>query len=173
MLGGDYAGEAPQDSQASTEHKAQPYIAYHEEIHYCLDNGVEVFYPKRAGASPIVQQSRPPTMTIIQAGYSIRYAQNSGELLNAVPPPMGTKDSRVILTADIPASVPEPMGDGSYNRWTTHWRYVMRVLAPYTNAENVGAGDVFVQYPPDPRRETNSQQLVQFTSGSLIVDPSI
>ena len=167
---------ATNNSGVSPAHIVAPYVMYHEEVNYCLDNGIEVFYPKRAFAVPVVQQSRPPQMTIIQAGYSVRYAQRNTDLADglSVPNPIGTATTRVVLTADIPASNPEPAGDGSFFRWTQHWRYVMKAIIPYTDNINGFAFAMPIVYPQDPRVSAMdaSARLLQLDIGAAIVDPT-
>lgn len=162
----------PGNTIASPYHLKAPYIAYHEEIHYELDNGVEVFIPKVAGEDPVVQQSRPPCMTIIQAGYSVRYAKAREDITTGIPDPIGDATNRIMLQSSVVLSNPDPVCDGTASRFTAHWRYVMKVIKPYVTDETDG---VEFEYPLDPRRLSSDDPAdggpLDYTKGMLLVAP--
>lgn len=151
-------GDQPNVSDA---HKKAPFLAFHEEISYEIDNGWVIFTPKSTVHPPIAQQARQPVVHIIQAGYAIRLAKSPSDLGGTVPKPiMGTSGalfpaSGKLLKASISPYTPEPIGSGSARRYTVHWRYLMQ------STQNAMQGTMpEITYPADPRQATEKRPAV-------------
>lgn len=114
-----------ENSGISFEHQTTPFVAYHERISYELINNVVMFTPKNPSAvyQTIRQQTCPSELHIIQAGYFTCYAIKAQDVPR---PPSPILTDSTILSANIEPHVPEPVGDGSWNTYTVHWRYVSR-----------------------------------------------
>ena len=145
----------PASGGSSPQHLANPWIAFHEELHYEIDNGLRFYEPKVAGTAPFQQQVHLPTITVIQGGYAVRVGTGV-EASPPVPGPIittggtGGPVSGVVISASIQPSSPEPLGDGTNNRYTVHWRYVMRYTAAVSSTSIFTAAQP--QYSADPRR---------------------
>src|SRR5262249_22216798 len=71
--GGVQSRVPPNNSAGITAaHVSAPYIAWHEEISYEINNHIVAFSPKSLKANTILQQPSAPTVHVIQAGYCIR-----------------------------------------------------------------------------------------------------
>lgn len=102
-----------------------PYIDCHEVISYETDYGHEVFTSRQTGKTVVVQ-ARAPVVTIIQAGYRVRRAQ---DLITkpAVPNPIMTNgEGGILLHRFVKPEAPIIRGNG-WVETTVHWRYVIRV----------------------------------------------
>jgi hypothetical protein len=145
--------------QTTADHLADPYIAYHEEVHYDLDNGIVAFYPKKSAVGPVFQQTSNPVLRVIQAGYAVRYASDSQKILKALPMPIisQTKGNGVVRESSIIPSSPEPIGTGSFQRYTIHWRYVMESASKLLSSSGGSAALAYnpeIAWPNDPRINT-------------------
>lgn len=145
----------------SQQHISAPWIAFHEEISYEVDNGLRTFYPKTQGAKPIMQQVHNPSVTVVQVGYARRFAEtvssSSPTLPSPNPPILGSAGNNTgqVLQSSVQNATPDPVGDGTYNLYTSRWRYVMRLTdSSYAN----GIDGLNISYPADPRR-TNSKPV--------------
>lgn len=138
---------------SSADHRSNPWIAFHEELHWEIDNGIRTFEPKYKNSSPLFQQVHPATVTVIQGGYAVKVGVSVMDGSPPVPPPVLDAAHGVILSESIQPSSPEPIGDGSMNRYTTHWRYVIRARQQPSQS-NVYQLDPAPAYPDDPRRST-------------------
>lgn len=138
-----------QDTGPSTDHKNAPYIAYNEVVSWEIDNHVCAFSPKQAGAGPIIQQTSMPTITVIKAGYANRYGTDESE-----SPKVPTPDTAnyAVVNMFIAPEVAEPVGDGSTNRYSVKWRFVLTKRTPATDIDALN-----ISYPVDPRRNASQQ----------------
>ncbi len=146
----------------SPEQKANPWVAYHERLSYEVDNGLVFFEPKNLKTNPIMQQARPPSLVLVQAGYAMRYGTDPSTGPSA-PQPVGSGSAWAMLSASVQPSNPEPIGDGSTLRMTLHWRYVMR----YARAFGLGLLDAEPVYPLDPRLANQTIDLSDEIPNSL------
>ena len=55
---------------------------------------------------------------------------------------------RGLMRAYVQPDVPEPVGDGSWNKYTVHWRFIMRVNSALGDAKLVS---IEPTWPKDPR----------------------
>lgn len=172
-------GTYPSPNQISQAHKDAPYVAYNETISYEIDNGIQCFYPKIASTggpggdlgAAIFQQVRNPVLHVIQAGYASRVGPDSKSAPIAAAPWLldngGTRqDSNAAITdCFVSAVCADPVGDGSNNRYTIHWRYV----GTLANTLTVGSGKASLteaepNWPLDPRRTlTDPEELISQT----------
>lgn len=128
-----------------------PYLEYHEEVSFHVNNGFVLFYPKsNSGPGVYTQQTRQPTLIITQAGYSSQAASNSSGGPVAPPPWYNTDGNSVVLSSDSGFEAPVPIGNGQYNKYTINWRYVIEVDGPFESTSDLGFA-----YPKDPRRQSS------------------
>jgi hypothetical protein len=155
-MGGPSPSQTPVSSQnqgPSGAHLSAPWIGFHEEISYELDNGLVSFYPKMSGANPVFQQVRNPAVYVIQSGYARRYVANGADsdLLPTAQPPIWngstTPQAGIVKSAFIQPATPDPVGDGSSDLYTCHWRYVIELNSAVLSVSNMG-----INYPTDVRR---------------------
>lgn len=151
--GSPYPTQSPgtaSNSDVSVEHQAAPWVAYHERISYEFDNGIVYFTPKETGVPPMRQQARIPTVKVIQAGYAVKFGKALDDRPKAPTPMYTDTPGFTVLNASVDGSNPEPVGDGSWNRFTIHWRYIMQVDRAFTE----GPVEMEPKFPADPRRES-------------------
>ncbi|MCU1656001.1 MAG: hypothetical protein JWO57_657 [Pseudonocardiales bacterium] len=142
----------------SDDHKAAPYVAYYEELSFEIDNGYAVFYPKVAGAAPVVQRTREPKVMIIQCGYAQRDALTAldGPVM---PPPFYDNTKAILHRASPNTSTPVPVGASPYNRYKISWNYLMEWKLPLINTADIG-----IAYPDDPRRPPGAVNVIVSTN---------
>lgn len=165
-----------QSSGISTSHSEMPFVVHNELLSYEIDNGIVSFSPKVKETKPILQQTHAPKITLIQAGYSVRYAQSAADANknNDFPPfpytgesGSGTNKPKYnVAHASVSPEVPEPVGDGGWNKYTIRWRYV---LVRSTDAQDMT--DVGLVYPDDPRRPKTDRE--KFSTNASDYDPLI
>jgi hypothetical protein len=135
----------------SDTHGRTPFFSFRETISYEVDNGIIVFDAKKKDQAPLAQQTHMPKVTVIQAGYFTVAAKNSADV---PPPPLPffDKDKGYMLMAHVTPDNPIAIGDGEYNLYSVHWRYIMRPMAA-TKA----FADLKAAWPIDPRRPDDQQ----------------
>ena len=168
--------EGPTNAQndgTSMAHQTAPYVAYSETISYEINNQVRIFRPKVMNAQAIAQQTGNPIIYVIQAGYASRLASSAKDGPLASAPyginATGTSNS-VVLDAYVSPVVAEPIGDGSNNRYTIHWRYVIALETPLDK----GSLDPLTpSWPLDPRRPSTTPEFLakQTLPDAAIVKP--
>jgi hypothetical protein len=112
----------------------------------------------------------------IQSGYSSQVAPVSqlqsvmGQPAFPITP-FYTSNAATMQTSSIETSVPDPIANGTYFRWTTHWTFVMQINYDVT-ASSAGGGPL-VEFPEDPRTGQTLQNKLQVLSKyGAIVTPS-
>jgi len=154
-------GNYPSTAGISTQHQNSPWIAYHEKMSWEIDNNIVYFTPKVEGEKPIIQQTGVPKVTCIQAGYS---SQMCAQASDAAPPNApfylcsGSNPQAYMQNCFIEPSNPVIIGDGTVNRYTVHWRYVM-VL---NNNIEILSDIPNLQYPNDPIRPPGATNTITF-----------
>jgi hypothetical protein len=161
-------GQTENNSGISAYHDQAPYIAVHERISFECDNGIVVFPAKVKGQKPIAQQIHNPIITIIQAGYISRYAQDI-TLVPAPNPPFINPDgiNAVLQQWNIEAQTPQPIGDGLTNLYTISWRYIIKLIGGQEQAGTTNNG-LNMAFPWDPRRTTDPTQTTPMVFPSTI-----
>lgn len=144
---GNYADNAG----ISQEHYNNPYVALHESYSYELDNKLAFFDPKVAGKDPIFQQTAMPSFTVIQAGYLQQLAKTASDVSRPPAPTLGTNGK--VLKSSVVLGVPTPVGNGSVNKYTVKWEYIVRYTKKLTTAN---LSDAELTYPRDLRRPDNN-----------------
>ena len=138
-------------NKASTTQQNAPYISYHEKISFELDSGITALYPKIAGATPLLCQTRIPVLRAIQGGYARRVCSYSQYSTYAKVVPAALVGSQgTTLHRFVEASNPEPMPDGVNCRFTVTWRYIQI----FTDQTAVNFDTANLPMPFDPRTQT-------------------
>lgn len=141
-----------------------PIVLFHEEISYETDNHLVYLAPKVANTDPFIQQTAAPKLTVIQAGYMKQVAKTSVDLTGPNRP-LSDTSLNLNYQADkshVSPAVAEPISDGSWNVYTTHWRYIMY------NTKQVPSQGSPVYLPFDPRRAgADPTKLEQYPTKSL------
>jgi hypothetical protein len=148
----------------SSDHLNNPYQAYLEKFNYAYDSGIIVLYPKQKGSDPIYQQTRNPRMIVTIAGYMKKCVKSTGAPPSA-PDPFDELSSQnyTLMLSDIEPASAEPVGDGSWNLWTLHWRYVLHYDVALTNDDGAP------MYFPGDHRRSNSAPIAFPTSSQPTV----
>lgn len=159
-------GTTGQGSGISSSHQTNPWVAYHERFSWEIDNNIIAFCPKVKGQAPILQQTAMPSVTFIQAGY----AQQMGSSPTLINPPtapfyQGTSNA-VMQNCYVSPAVPDGIGDGSVNRYTIHWRYVMRLAVTVNSVTDIPQ----LAYPSDPRRPSGPANSIDLSGQDALGD---
>lgn len=157
------------EGNTTAPNQMQPrWMAYKETISYEIDNRIAIFYPKQTGKAPYAQQTGNPRVNVIQAGYAVRAAATSAQGPVA-PLPFGTqpggKSNFTVTNSFLQADVPDPIGDGSLNRYAIHWRFVSTKTTTPVNAFS----EIESRYPVDQRRGGTDPNAV---AGELYAIPN-
>jgi hypothetical protein len=143
--------------------KNNPIVLFHEEISYETDNNLRYFAPKAANTDPFIQQTAAPKLAVIQAGYMKQVAKTAADLTGPNPP-LSDTSLNLHYQADksyFSLGVPEPISDGTWNVYTTHWRYFMYCT------KKLPTPDTF-NLPNDPRRKgSDPTKPEQYPTNSL------
>lgn len=131
----------------SNDHLQSPWFLYKETISWEVDNGKKLFYPKVSGLAPLVQQTRNPKLTIIQAGHAERWATdvNNGP---PFPAPVYDENSVAWLNMSQTTHDPIPVGSSTWNLYAISWAYVME----WTTNFGSSPSPLGLKYSQDPRR---------------------
>lgn len=161
-------GDNPYDGGGvSQSHVENPFVAYNEVFSYEIASGIVVFAPKSADKGPITQQTHAPRVTLVRAGYAVRYATTAAEANQngdfPPPPTTGftwanpneTTAGYICTHASVSPEAPEPVGDSGWNKYTVRWRYVLERISRADTAETLS-----IKYPHDPRRPDTSPEYV-------------
>lgn len=167
VTGGDSGGSQPPTGGVTGDNRGvsalqlkNPFVEVAETVSYELDNKIKVFYPKVLSAGPVFQQTANPSLRVIQAGYFKQVAKSAADVSAPNPPIFQNRGQ--VLSAYVSPATPEPIGDGSYNLYTIHWRYVAETKAVVADA-NLTQNEL--AFPLDPRRPR--VQGAPQTGGSL------
>jgi hypothetical protein len=139
-----------------------PFYEYHQVFRYVGDNGLSVFTPKIANAGPLFQQTRIPTIILLQSGYQKEVAPSAANVLQPPNPSLG--DNGTLLSWDVSPTVGEPFGNSNVSLYTTHWNYKIqynKTIAGKTLSE-LG----IIEYP-------NSPILSQNNGGTMPAPPNL
>ena len=136
-------------TQAQPSKVAPKLVEYKETISYEIDNKIAVFYPKAIGQAPVAQQTGNPVLNIIQAGYATTFGQSVADAPKPPAPFVGNGSKNFIVGAPmIQADSPQTVGDGTSNRYTIHWRYIIRhVGTPIESLDEIN-----FRFPIDQQR---------------------
>jgi len=159
-------GGNPVQNGISDRHIENPIVEFHEKISYEFYNHVVTLMPKKSGLDPITQQTSEPLARIIQAGYMSQVAAKVADLESLANDPVYDGIHYAIEQSYISVPVAEPIGDGSINKYTTEWRYIL------VGKKNVINDNSDFVLPLDPRRKLpkaeaiSNGDLPQLTEGS-------
>lgn len=134
----------------SDQHRLTPFVAYHERANYHMDfkvvrMDVKDPDPQTPSGGPYLISTAGPSMVLIQSGYFVVYAKNASEVPN--PPEPMLKQGRLLEFFVQPHSS-EPVQDGTWRRYTVHWRYVIDANVYYHGTYDANAE---FEVPRDPR----------------------
>lgn len=155
------AGFTPITNGLSGDALSTPIVYFHEEISYEIDNMMVYLPPKLAGKDPIIQQTALPSLTVIQAGMIKEIAKTTKNLFGANNPlssDQRTSSAYTVMQYYPAVTNSEPVGDGSFNMYTTEWRYVMK----YNKA--LSAQSLQGILPFDPRRNLKQSEIMPGSS---------
>ena len=152
VLNDNTAPPTPAEGVIASANQIKPnWMAYSETISYEIKNNIAMFYPKKQGARPIAQQTNNPVVSVIQCGYASKAATRASDGPTApMPFQINTAGSSKFVVTDsfVQPSVPEPIGDGTKNRYSIQWRYVLRQIQTPTTL----FAEIEPRYPVDQRR---------------------
>lgn len=182
--GGTGGGSSFSPGDLTSDALAAPYIEHMERIVYSVNNHIRTFLPKNLSGStppynPSFQQTAPPLMTIIQAGYSIRDVRDSDSMNTArLPQPMppALKTNVIMLKADVTGATPVPVGLANGSRWRCDWCYIMRAKFGFTAPEDLTGTDKALVFPIDPRTQdpnTATGQPMAALNDKDVVNPTV
>jgi hypothetical protein len=146
----------------SADHRDAPYIAYHEQVSFEINNRIAVFAPKKKGASAVQQQTGIPTLTIIQAGYAVR---DGGRDSPPKPPRPFYGSSATLKVCFVSPASEEPLAVQGQQRRTVSWRYVAEKIGSIEN----GTNGLEWHFPKDVRTDDTPASMTDLPE--LVVIP--
>ena len=158
----------PADATAvSSAHLTAPYLEWHEEISYWIQNPTAVFIPKQVGKDPVIQTTGQPTILISQQGYGTRLVYKNDKTQLPVYPDF-ILDGVTVLNNSITAPTSQPFGPTDWDRVTIRWNYLLQM----NKAAPDDLASANLTFPDDPRRNYTGQTLTSsvLPTQSLVAD---
>ncbi len=138
--------EESQDMSPTKAHKDAPFIAHHERYSWEVDNKLIRFAPASQSGDPIIQKSAATSVTLIQAGYTVRRGRR--DFVPKAPKPRYGPDLAEMATSSFETQNLLPTGFAGDFQMITRWSYVMLLKKnPGTSADFLKT----IVTPTDPR----------------------